>query len=108
MTLVEIQARARQLRWPEGHLAFLAECCRPSVDIQLTPRQAQPAASRFGGEPYVPPGFTWPQHEIGRYRFLGQINFDQLSPPSSTLPSSGLLSLFYADDDDGEVFWQDA
>lgn len=108
MTLVEIQACARQLGWPEEHISFLAESSRPSVDVHLTSQKPQSAASRFGGNPFVPSGFTWPRHEIGRYRFLGQINFEQVSPPSIDLPMSGLLSLFYADDDDGEVFWQDA
>jgi len=108
MTLVEIQDCAREIGWPEEHIAFFAEASKPSVDIQLTSERPQLAASRFGGLPYVPAGFAWPLHETGRYRFLGQINFAQLSVPSLALPTEGLLSLFYADDDDGEVFWQDA
>ncbi|WP_081892285.1 DUF1963 domain-containing protein [Verrucomicrobium sp. BvORR106] len=108
MTSVEIQASANQLGWPGEHFSFLAESCRPSVDIHPTSAKPRPAESRFGGTPYVAPGFTWPTHANGRYRFLGQVNFEQLRPASRLLPSSGLLSLFYADDDNGEISWQDA
>jgi uncharacterized protein YwqG len=55
----------------------------------------------------VPEGFQWPSHDLGEYRFLGQINFIEISSPPSMLPASGLLSLFYAYDEDGEIFWGD-
>ncbi len=89
-------------------MSFLAKCAKPSVDINITSsHDSQPDASRFGGDPFVAPGFTWPIHKVGRYRFLGQFNFDQLSAASSSMPTTGLLSLFFAEDDDGEIFWQD-
>ncbi|WP_426211094.1 YwqG family protein [Massilia sp. TWP1-3-3] len=92
---------------PRNTSRFFSDCSKPSIDINITSQNPQPAASRFGGDPYVAADFTWPLHKVGRYRFLGQFNFEQVSPPSTTLPTSGLLSLFFADDDDGEVFWQD-
>lgn len=107
MNLEQIEALARELGWPDEHLSFIADSMRQAVDLRIIPDAARPDASRFGGDPYVPRGFAWPSHAVGQYRFLGQIDFSQLSPPSTALPASGLLSLFYAYDEDGEVFWQD-
>ncbi|WP_158304965.1 YwqG family protein [Hahella chejuensis] len=49
----------------------------------------------------------WPVHDIGEYRFLGQINFSEIQNGPASLPKVGLLSLFYAFDENGEVFWGD-
>ncbi len=46
-------------------------------------------------------------HRLGPYRFLGQINFEELPAPVAALPRSGLLSLFFAHDPDGELDWHD-
>ncbi|RYY58123.1 MAG: DUF1963 domain-containing protein, partial [Comamonadaceae bacterium] len=108
MTLAEIEAQARQLGWPEEHIPFLALCCTPCVDLHLVPERPLAATgSRFGGSPCVPPDFSWPVHPAGRYRFLGQINFGEVAAPATGLPTSGLLVLFHAEDEDGEVSWQD-
>ncbi|MEM8503135.1 MAG: YwqG family protein [Cyanobacteria bacterium P01_D01_bin.1] len=63
--------------------------------------------SRFGGHPYLPLDFQWPTRDVGEYRFLGQINFTQIVDRPTCLPDSGLLSIFYAFDEDGAVFWGD-
>ena len=80
---------------------------RASVDIRVTARLPLDHESRFGGHPLVPEDFAWPQHAQGDYYFLGQINFGEIVEAPPILPKSGLLSLFYALDADGEVFWGD-
>lgn len=107
MTPDQLLPAARQVDWPEEHLAWVLDATRPSIDILLTDEAPAPAASRFGGLPFAPPGFSWPAHETGRYRFLGQIDLAQCPPSDPPFPTSGLLAFFYADDDEGEVFWQD-
>ncbi|WP_146390953.1 DUF1963 domain-containing protein [Allorhodopirellula solitaria] len=52
----------------------------------------------------MPADFAWPAHDVGEYRFLGQIDFSEITDRPDSLPDSGLLSLFYAFDEDGEVF----
>lgn len=107
MTLDQIQSLAIELGWPEEHISFLNKATKPSVDINITADKPHPAASRFGGQPFVPPDFLWPTHETGYYRFLGQFNFDDIRCASTALPASGLLTLFFAEDDGSDVFWQD-
>src|SRR5690606_21516727 len=63
--------------------------------------------SRFSGTPFVPKNFVWPRHPVGEYRFLGQINFSEIKNRPKNLPGSGLLSLFYAFDEEGAIFWRD-
>ena len=89
------------------HTDYLLKIAKPSVDIELVDIQPTPECSRFGGDPFVPTNFKFPTHERGEYRFLGQINFAETLNPPSLLPKSGLLSLFYAYDDEGEIFWGD-
>jgi hypothetical protein len=90
-----------------AHAEYLRRIARPSVDIRLGDGPGDIDRSRFGGSPYVPSDFVWPRHEEGEYRFLGQINFADIDSPPPVLPRSGLLSFFYAYDEDGEIFWQD-
>jgi uncharacterized protein YwqG len=89
------------------HLDYILSIAKPSVDIALVKGKPDAGGSRFGGNPFVPPGFTWPAHAVGEYRFLGQINFADIENAPARLPGFGLLSLFYAYDEDGDVFWQD-
>lgn len=54
-------------------------------------------ASKFGGDPDVPPKFKWSKHERGGpLAFLAQFNLAELSvsPAIYELPSDGLLSVF--------------
>ena len=89
------------------HKEYLNAITKPSVDILVSNDQAKAAESRFGGPPLVSEDFVWPTHEEGEYRFLGQINFSEIKQPADLLPESGLLSLFYAYDEDGDIFWGD-
>ncbi len=88
-----------------AHKDFFLSIAKPSVVINVTKQGPNPFESQFGGKPLLPKGFTWPKHSVGEYRFLGHINFSEIADHQTELPTSGLLSLFYAQDDEGEVFW---
>ncbi|MDO6464272.1 YwqG family protein [Pseudoalteromonas carrageenovora] len=87
------------------HKDYLKSITKPSVDIAFLNRDAEAHESRVGGSPLVPKNFVWPTHIKGEYRFLGQINFSEISYPLKVLPESGLLLLFYAYDENDEIFW---
>ncbi|MGG4603594.1 YwqG family protein [Paenalcaligenes sp. Me131] len=92
------------------HANFVRGMVRPSVRITLTKEAASGIQSQFGGSPMVPSGFQWPEHDVGLYYFLGQINFSEIENRPDSLPATGLLSLFNADynpssDSEEEVFW---
>lgn len=89
------------------HKGFLTSIIKPSVDISFSDDEAKDHGSRFGGTPLVSKNFIWPTHEEGEYRFLGQVNFSEISNCPEPLPKSGLLLLFYAYDEDCEIFWGD-
>lgn len=89
------------------HRPYLDSIQIPSVDISISNQPQTDHGSRFSGTPVVPKDFTWPTHETGEYRFLGQINFSEIEKCPNSLPESGLLSLFYAFDEEGEIFWGD-
>ena len=86
---------------------FIRQATKETVDVRIVSGTAGLLESRFGGAPALPPGFEWPKHDLGRYQFLGQINFSEIESAPPPLPSSGLLSLFFATDPDGEIFWGD-
>lgn len=89
------------------HAKFILDLVKPSVDITVSKKAGKKAESRFGGHPFLPADFEWPEHDIGEYAFLGQINFAEITDRPKSLPASGLLTLFYAFDEDGECFWGD-
>lgn len=86
---------------------YIIGLAKPCVRIHLTGESAKDSGSRFGGHPFLPSDFQWPQHGVGEYRFLGQINFSEITDRPRILPESGLLSIFYAFDKEGEIFWGD-
>jgi uncharacterized protein YwqG len=86
---------------------YLLKTAKPSVEITITKQGPNKLESKFGGNPLVAPGFEWPVHATGEYRFLGHINFSEIVNRPETLPELGLLSLFYAQDEDGELYWGD-
>jgi uncharacterized protein YwqG len=90
-----------------GHTDYLRRIAKARVDIALTKESPRVSGSRFGGHPFVPRDFRWPNHPVGTYRFLGQIDFAEIPCPPEPLPTKGLLCLFYAEDDQGEIFWGD-
>ncbi|MCA9038234.1 MAG: DUF1963 domain-containing protein [Planctomycetaceae bacterium] len=89
------------------HSEFILGLLKPCVHIRLSDGPIEEAGSRFGGHPYLPTDFQWPNHEDGEYKFLGQINFAEIEDRPASLPDSGLLAFFYADDEEGEIFWGD-
>ena len=61
-------------------------------------------ASKFGGNPYLPPGTEYPTDVEGQPLFLlAQINCSDLPPlhdtPLSDFPTQGILQFYIADDD---------
>lgn len=83
---------------------------QPAVAIRLGTNKGAALQSRFGGQPMVPSGFSWPLHPQGHYLFVGQINCAELPDGPARpadLPTSGLLSLFYGFDEDDAIFWAD-
>ena len=81
----------------------LREAATPAIGMALdpasTPRSI--AASRLGGHPDLPPGFTWPTNKGRPLDFLLQINLKDLSGYDSRhlFPQSGLLTFLYDLDD---------
>lgn len=89
------------------HRAYLEALVKPSVDIHITTETPETHQSRLGGHPLVEKGFVWPKYQIGEYKFLGQINFSEIKDRPTLLPETGILSLFYAFDEEGEIFLGD-
>lgn len=92
------------------HADFLLDLLKPCVRIDISPNGPNGTQSQLGGKPMVPANFDWPQHAVGLYRFLGQINFAEITERPACLPETGLLSLFYAEydpesDSQEEIFW---
>ncbi|MBD1887265.1 DUF1963 domain-containing protein [Microcoleus vaginatus] len=89
------------------HQDYLCSVLRPAIDIIRCDSGINLAGSRYGGSPDLPERFEWPTHHLGLYRFLGQFNFAEIPHVNANLPERGLLSLFVADDPDGEsdLFW---
>jgi len=86
---------------------FLHSIARPTVEIITTSAPVTPGCSKFGGSPDVPTAFEWPDHRLGPYRFIGQFNLADIPKGPHGLPRDGLLSFFYAEDENGESFWGD-
>ena len=61
-------------------------------------------ASKFGGGPDLPPGAEWPVFEGRPHAFLAQFNLAELSASFACreLPNAGLLSVFYAPDEEDD------
>jgi uncharacterized protein YwqG len=91
----------------ESYRDALLRLSRPSIELLSSPEAITPNCSKFGGIPDLPGSFQWPEHKCGPYRFIGQVNCSELPPGMNLLPPSGLLSFFYAHDENGEMFWND-
>jgi hypothetical protein len=88
----------------EGHCEFLSSLARPSIEFVTADTPVAKGGSKFGGPPDLPADFAWPHHELGPHRFIGQINLADVPQGGHGLPAAGLLSFFYAHDEDGEAF----
>ena len=78
--------------------ARLLRLARPAIGLwpqRLAP-DAPPTASRFGGMPCAPAGWSWPTCETEPLFFLAQINCRELAhlPTASRLPRDGMLAFF--------------
>lgn len=104
--LVNLTGLVKKLKL-EKYRDFILKIAQPSIELIPTNSEIRMGCSKFGGSPDLPQGFTWPQHELGPYRFICQINLSELPKGLVGLPSEGLLSFFYAYDENGETFWGD-
>lgn len=82
----------------------LLNLARPAIGLwpQRVRKDIPVGASRLGGMPYAPPGWSWPAVSYGEpMLFVGQINCEELHglPGTEKLPPSGLLA-FFGDHDD--------
>lgn len=92
----------------DGHLDRLHKVRRRAVDVELMGSTSREVRSRFGGSPDLPSAMKWPEHHLGPYAFLGQIDFAEVaaayggskSEPFAELgfPPDGLVSLLHAYD----------
>src|SRR5262249_7259663 len=80
---------------------------KPSIELHTSQSPITPGCSKFGGTPDLPSSFHCPRHDLGDYRFIGQINLSEIPRGAGPFAESGLLSFFYVHDENGEVFWGD-
>src|SRR4051812_767463 len=104
--LTEMQQYITELELDEYREVLLA-MANPSIELITSEFAITLGCSKFGGSPDLPTDFKWPHHQFGLYRFIGQLNLTELPANSSELPRQGLLSFFYAHDENGNAFWQD-
>jgi len=102
----DLASHASQLGLGE-YREYLLGIARPTAEILTAKAPVTKGCSKFGGAPDLPPDFKWPNHKLGPYRFIGQFNLADVPKGPHGLPNSGLLSFFYAHDENGESFWGD-
>ena len=73
---------------------------KPSIRLYATPageHDISTGASRVGGIPDLPPGFTWPDWKGVPQSFVAQIYLDEVHPydTNGALPQRGMLWFFY-------------
>lgn len=100
-TGLSVHALTRRLReaFPTSELAErLLGLARRSIGIwpQRLGADAAPTASRLGGLPSVPAGWSWPTCASEPLFFLGHINCADLTglPTAASLPRRGLIAFF--------------
>jgi uncharacterized protein YwqG len=81
----------------EGLIRELAE---PGIRLTSTPTEADSiplGASKFGGDPDLPPNMEWPRAASGPLAFVLQIRLEDVAPLDTTglLPKTGWLAFFY-------------
>lgn len=91
----------------EEYRAFLTGIARPTIELIAVDAPVAARGSKFGGSPDLPPDFLWPGHKHGLYRFIGQVNLGDVPPGPHKLPAAGLISFFFAHDDNYESCWSD-
>ena len=91
------------------HLDSLQKLVRPALRLETRKvPQADLALgqSRLGGEPDLPPKFSWPVYKGKPLSFIAQVNLEAVARVMSTapLPKRGHLWFFYAADQDNWGF----
>lgn len=68
---------------------------QPALFLHAEPANTSPYDSKFGGVPYLPPGFNYPRHaKHGRpLSLLAQLNFAKL-PKLPLFPDAGILQFY--------------
>lgn len=89
------------------HREDLLALARPAIVLVDALSPTTSACCKLGGPPDVPASFVWPHHALGPYRFIAQIDLGAVPGNRHGLPDRGMLSFFYAHDEDGEAFWGD-
>ncbi len=92
----------------DAHAPAVLAAAREAVElVPVEPCEPKPdeLVSRLGGAPDLPPGTPWPSVDGDPLEFVAQIRLDELVgfPAAKVLPSTGLLSLFFIDEIDGEI-----
>lgn len=86
---------------PDKLKAALRDNLTPAIALLLEKADNENLAvgqSKIGGAPDVPADFDWPQWKEKPLGFVAQFNFEEVAPfdLKQELPTSGLLSFFYA------------
>ncbi|WP_348714132.1 YwqG family protein [Tenacibaculum sp. 190130A14a] len=89
------------------HEDYIKKLVKPCLEIVQTNIEIKLGSSKLGGIPDLPINFEWPAHTYGNYRFVAQFNLGEIPQGFPYLPKKGLLSIFIADDEDGNYFWGD-
>jgi len=89
------------------HRDALLVLARPALALVDAQERLSPGCSKLGGAPDLSASMLWPEHRLGPYRFIVQIDLRDLPNNDHGLPDRGMLSFFYAHDEDGESFWGD-
>lgn len=87
--------------FPSDRADAVAALLRPSIRLWPKPSSGRLLASRFGGMPAVPAGWTWPFEFEEPLLFLAQIDCAAVRAAAGPceLPDSGMLA-FFGDHDD--------
>lgn len=107
MSVQELLAFLKQSKFAT-HADAIIQYARPAALLIRDQADIQSVNSRLNNAPDLPPDFEWPEHKLGPYRFLAQIDLAELPPGMPSMPAKGLVSVFYQYDENGECFWGDA
>ena len=90
---------------------FIDATSQPCIALKTARRHTGVFDSKFGGMPYLPPGFDYPYNENPRYqrqplKLLAQLNFATL-PALPYFPASGILQFYVANQSDDDIYGAD-
>ena len=98
----EWETRLQEAGLSEEHAQALCAAGRYAGAISLG--NVSRSASKLGGKPHAPDGFSWPEGDSGPFVFLAQLDLAELSERCRGelgLPATGLLSVFIETADEG-------